>query len=71
MIKCPMKHYWLVIETLVSQIENGYNSDDIKKALLQLDIELDRREVYNLPTEEINSLRDVLNRVIARGAENE
>lgn len=66
-----MKHYWLVIETLVSQIENGYNSDDIKKALLQLDIELDRREVYNLPTEEINSLRDVLNRVIARGAENE
>ncbi len=66
-----MKYYWLVIETLVSQIENGYNSDDIKKALLQLDIELDRREVYNLPTEEINSLRDVLNRVIARGAENE
>lgn len=66
-----MKHYWLVIETLVSQIENGYNSDNLKNALLQLDIELDRREVYNLPTEEINSLRDVLNRVIARGAENE
>lgn len=66
-----MKHYWLVIETLVSQIENGYNSDNLKNALLQLGIELDRREVYNLPTEEINSLRDVLNRVIARGAENE
>lgn len=66
-----MKHYWLVIETLVSQIENGYNSDNLKNALLQLDIELDRREVYNLPTEEIKSLRDVLNRVIARGAENE
>lgn len=66
-----MKYYWLVIETLVSQIENGYNSDNLKNALLQLDIELDRREVYNLPTEEINSLRDVLNRVIARGAENE
>lgn len=66
-----MKYHWLVIETLVSQIENGYNSDDIKKSLLQLDIELDRREVYNLPTEEINSLRDVLNRIIARGAENE
>lgn len=71
MIKCPMKHYWLVIETLVSQIENGYNSDNLKNALLQLDIELDWREVYNLPTEEIKSLRDVLNRVIARGAENE
>lgn len=71
MIKCPMKHYWLVIETLVSQIENGYHSDNLKNALLQLDIELDRREVYNLPTEEIKSLRDVLNRVIARGAENE
>lgn len=66
-----MKHYWLVIETLVSQIENGYNSDNLKNALLQLDIELDWREVYNLPTEEIKSLRDVLNRVIARGAENE
>lgn len=66
-----MKYYWLVIETLVSQIENGYNSDDIKKALLQLDIELDRREVYNLPAEEIKSLKDVLNRVVARGAENE
>lgn len=58
-----MKHYWLVIDTLASQIEDGYNSENLKNAILQLDIELDRREVYNLPSDEIKSLRDVLNRI--------
>lgn len=66
-----MKHYWTVIDSLMFYIEHGYDREYLKNALLQLDIELDRREVNNLPTEEIKSLRDVLNSVIARGAENE
>mgnify|MGYP000661174035 FL=1 len=66
-----MKHYWTVIDSLMFYIEHGYDREYLKNALLQLDIELDRREVYNLPSDEIKTLRDVLNRVIARGAENE
>ncbi len=62
-----MKHYWTVIDSLMFYIEHGYDRENLKNALLQLGIELDRREVYNLPTEEIKSLMDVLNRVIARG----
>lgn len=66
-----MKHYWTVIDSLMFYIEHGYDRENLKNALLQLDIELDRREVYNLPAEEIKSLKGVLNRVVARGAENE
>lgn len=66
-----MKHYWTVIDSLMFYIEHGYDRENLKNALLQLDIELDRREVYNLPTEEVKSLKNVLNRVIAREAENE
>lgn len=66
-----MKHYWTVIDSLMFYIGHGYDRENLKNALLQLDIELDRREVYNLPTEEVKSLKNVLNRVIARGAENE
>lgn len=66
-----MKHYWTVIDSLMFYIEHGYDRENLKNTLLQLDIELDRREVYNLPAEEIKSLKDVLNRIIARGAENE
>lgn len=66
-----MKHYWTVIDSLMFYIEHGYDRENLKNALLQLDIELDRREVYKLPTEEIKSLRDVINRISARGAENE
>lgn len=66
-----MKHYWTVIDSLMFYIEHGYDREYLKNALLQLDIELDRREVYKLPTEEIKSLRDVINRISARGAENE
>ena len=66
-----MKHYWTVIDSLMFYIEHGYDREKLKNALLQLDIELDRREVYKLPTEEIKSLRDVINRISARGAENE
>lgn len=66
-----MEHHWTVIDSLMFYIEHGYDRENLKNALLQLDIELDRREVYNLPAEEIKSLKDVLNRVVARGAENE
>lgn len=66
-----MEHHWTVIDTLVQYIEHGYDRDTFKNALLRLDIELDRREVYNLPPEEIKSLRDVLNRVIAKAESNE
>lgn len=66
-----MKHYWTVIDSLMFYIEHGYDRENLKNALLQLDIEFDRREVYNLPTEEVKSLKNVLNRVIARGEENE
>lgn len=66
-----MKHYWTVIDSLMFYIEHGYDRENLKNALLQLDIELDRREVYNLPTDEIKSLREVLNRIMDKIASNE
>lgn len=58
-----MKNHWLVIDTLVDCIENGKDEKKLKFATLQLDSELDRRLVDNLPADEILRLRNVLNRI--------
>ena len=58
-----MKYHWIVIETLVDCLENGINTKNIHKATFQLDTELDRRSVDNLPTDEIERLKSVLERI--------
>ncbi len=58
-----MKYHWIVIETLVDCLENGINTKNIHKATLQLDKELDRRLVENLPIEKIKQLKSVLERI--------
>lgn len=58
-----MKYHWIVIETLVDCLENGINTKNIHKATLQLDTELDRRLVDNLPIDETNRLKSVLERI--------
>ena len=53
--------YWLVINTLVSCIENGkIDADELKKARLSLCMRLDKRSVCNLPTDETKRLLSVL-----------
>ncbi len=54
---------WLVINTLADYIEQGRDENKLREATLQLDTDLDRRLVDNLPVEEINRLVEVLNRV--------
>lgn len=58
-----MKNHWLVIDALVDYIESGKDTEKLKKATFQLDSELDRRIVDNLPVDEILKLRNVLNRI--------
>lgn len=54
--------YWLVINTLVSCIENGkVDAEELKKARFKLCTELDKRSVCNLPTDETKRLLCVLN----------
>ncbi len=53
--------YWLVINTLVSCIENGkVDAEELKKARFKLCTELDKRSVCNLPADETKRLLCVL-----------
>lgn len=58
-----MKYHWIVIETLLDCIENGVNEKKLRNATLQLDMELDRYLVGNLPTEELERLKSTLERL--------
>ena len=58
-----MKHHWLVIDTLVDCLQNGIDTEKLRKATFQLDTELDRRSVDNLPIDEIKRLKSVLERI--------
>lgn len=58
-----MKNHWLVIDALVDYIESGKDTEKLKTATFQLNSELDRRIVDNLPVDEILKLRNVLNRI--------
>ena len=58
-----MKYHWIVIETLVDCLENGIDKEKVKSATLQLDKELDRRSVDNLPIDDIKRLKSVLERI--------
>lgn len=60
---CDMEHYWLVINTLVECLSQGIDAEKLKFATLQLDTELDRRSVDNLPIDEIKRLKSVLERI--------
>lgn len=57
------KHHWLVIDTLVECLSQGIDAEKLKFATFQLDTELDRRSVDNLPTDEIERLKSVLERI--------
>lgn len=64
--------YWLVINTLVSCIENGkVDADELKKARLSLSTELDKRSVCNLPTDETKRLLSVLDGLYDKVSDNE
>lgn len=64
--------YWLVINTLVSCIENGkVDADELKKARLSLSIGLDKRSVCNLPTDETKRLLSVLDGLYDKVSDNE
>ena len=58
-----MNSHWTVINTLVDCLENGIDKEKVKLATLQLDTELDRRSVDNLPIDEIKRLKSVLERI--------
>lgn len=58
-----MEHYWLVINTLVECLSEGIDPEKVRIATLQLDTELDRRSVDNLPIYEIKRLKSVLERI--------
>lgn len=64
--------YWLVINTLVSCIENGkIDDDELKKVRLSLCMELDKRSVCNLPTDETKRLLSVLDGLYDKVSDNE
>lgn len=56
-------NHWLVIDTLVDCLHNGIDRKKLREATLQLDKELDRRLVDNLPIDEIKRLKSVLERL--------
>lgn len=64
--------YWSVINLLVSCIENGkVDADELKKARLSLSMELDKRSVCNLPTDETKRLLSVLDWLYDKVSDNE
>ena len=64
--------YWLVINLLVSCIENGrVDAEELKKARLSLSTELDKRSVCNLPTDETKRLLSVLDGLYDKVSDNE
>lgn len=58
-----MEHHWLVINTLVECLSEGIDPEKVRITTLQLDTELDRRSVDNLPIDEIKRLKSVLERI--------
>lgn len=58
-----MEHHWLVINTLVECLSEGIDPKKVRIATLQLDTEIDRRSVDNLPIDEIKRLKSVLERI--------
>ena len=58
-----MEHHWLVINTLVECLSDGIDPEKVRIATLQLDTELVRRSVDNLPIDEIKRLKSVLERI--------
>lgn len=58
-----MKHHWLVIDTLVECLSQGIDAEKVKSAILQLDIEIDKCLINNMPTDEIKRLKSVLERI--------
>ena len=54
-----MEHHWLVINTLVECLSEGIDPEKVRIATLQLDTELDKRSVDNLPIDEIKRLKSV------------
>lgn len=57
------KHHWIVINTLVDCLSEGIDPEKVRIATLQLDTELDRRLVDNLPIDETKRLKSVLERI--------
>ena len=58
-----MTHHWIVIDTLVDCLEHGIDRNKLREATLQLDMELDRCLVGNLPTGEVERLKSTLERL--------
>lgn len=56
-------NHWIVINTLVDCLENGIDTEKVKSAILQLDIEIDKCLINNMPTDEIKRLKSVLERI--------
>ena len=65
-------NYWTVINLLLSCIENGkVDAEELKKARLSLSMELDKRSVCNLPTDETKRLLSVLDGLYDKVSDNE
>ena len=58
-----MEHYWIVINTLVDCLSEGIDPEKVRIATLQLDTELDKCLVGNLPIDELKRLKSVLDRL--------
>ncbi len=64
--------YWSVINLLLSCIESGkVDAGELKKARLSLSMELDKRSVCNLPTDETKRLLSVLDGLYDKVSDNE
>ena len=64
--------YWIVINTLISCIENGkVDAEELKNAHLRLCTELDKHSVCNLPTDETKRLLSVLDGLYDKVSDNE
>ena len=66
-----MTHHWIVINTLVDCLEYGINEKKLRNAILQLDMEIDRRLVNNLPSEDLERLKSTLEHLIYDVTHNE
>lgn len=54
--------FWMVIDTLIDKINNGTNTENERRAILRLELELDRRLVDKEPTKDIETLLDATKR---------
>jgi hypothetical protein len=48
--------FWMVIDTLIDKINNGTNTENERRAILRLELELDRCLVDKEPTKDIEML---------------